>query len=151
MNLSTVYSKTGKGARALTAKSLSSEHIKVLSQINGKLNIGQLLEEIGKLSEAELEKILLILEQEEYIRAISDDEDMGSSSAFEVSSTIEVAEISAEEFMRVESEAHGIHTDDKVRQQQEAEARGLGPRRMKKSNVSLNKRHGNRKKRNVSC
>lgn len=123
MNLSTVYSKTGKGARALAAKTLSSEQSKVLSQINGKLNAGQLLEEIGKLSEAELEKILTSLEQEEYIRAVSDDEDMGSSSAFEVSSTIEVAEISAEEFMRVESEAHGINTDDKIRQQQEAEAR----------------------------
>lgn len=123
MNLSTVYSKTGKGARALASKSLSSEQSKVLSQVNGKLNAGQLLEEIGKFTEAELERILLSLEREEYIRAVSDDEDMGSTSGFEVSSVIEVAEISAEEFMKIESEAHGIHTEDKIRQQQEAEAR----------------------------
>lgn len=123
MNLSTVYSKTGKGARALASKSLSSEQSKVLSQVNGKLNAGQVLEEVGKFSEAELEKILHSLEREEYIRAVSDDEDMGSASGFEVSSVIEVAEISAEEFMKIESEAHGIHTEDKIRQQQEAEAR----------------------------
>lgn len=123
MNLSTVYSKTGKGARALTAKSLSPEQSKVLSQINGKLTAGQLLEEIDKFSEAELQRILDSLEQGEYIRAIHDEEDMGSSTAFEVSSTIEVAEISAEEFMKVESEAHGIDTDDKKRQLEEAQAR----------------------------
>ena len=124
MNLSMVYSKTGKGARALASKSLSPEQTKVLSKVNGKLSAGELLEEIGKLSEEALEKILGSLEQDEYIRAVSsDDAELDSGPGFEGSSVIEVAEISAEEFMRVESEAHGIHTEDKKRQQLEAEAR----------------------------
>ena len=124
MNLSMVYSKTGKGARALASKSLSPEQTKVLSKVNGKLSAGELLEEIGKLSEEALEKILGSLEQDEYIRAVSsDDAELDSGQGFEGSSVIEVAEISAEEFMRVESEAHDIHTEDKKRQQLEAEAR----------------------------
>ena len=124
MNLSTVYSKTGKGARALASKSLSSEQSKVLSRVNGKLDAGQLLAEIGKFSEAELGKILAELEQAELIHAVrGEHEDFGHHDGLEGAAVIEVAEISAEEFMRVESEAHGIHTEDKKRQQQEAEAR----------------------------
>lgn len=124
MNLSTVYSKTGKGARALASKSLSSDQAKVLSRVNGKLNAGQLMQEIGKFSEAELERILAGLEQAEMIHASSSEhEHFAEVGGFEGSAVIEVAEISAEEFMRVESEAHGIHTEDKQRQQLEAEAR----------------------------
>jgi hypothetical protein len=122
MNSSVIYSKTGKGTRAVTAKSkaLSAQALRLLSLIDGKSGIADLMTAIELSSEPQLQQILTQLEKEGYIRVV---DELAMSSDFDIRSPIEVAEISAEEFLRIQIAAEGKDDKAQAREQQEAEAR----------------------------
>lgn len=127
MNLSAIYSKTGKGARALAAKSksLSANAVRILSYIDGKTSAEAILPQLGKLPEHKFTEALAQLVNEGYIKEIDADYLTQSLSDFEIHTPIMVAEISAEEFMQIETAAEGINEEAKAREQAEAEARAL--------------------------
>lgn len=122
MNLSTVYRKTTKGARALATKSraLPSNSIRILSLMDGKSNAEAIMAET-KASESKFILALSQLLQEGYISAV----DPMSVSMFEmdIHTPIVVAEISAEEFFQIETAAQGGDAATREREQKEAEAR----------------------------
>ena len=122
MNSSVIYSKTGKGARAVTAKNkaLSAQALRLLSLVDGKSGIADLMAATENSSEAQLQQILTQLEDEGYIRSI---DELAMSSDFDIRSPIEVAEISPEEFMRIQIATEGEDDAAKTREQQEAELR----------------------------
>lgn len=127
MNLSAIYSKTGKGARALAAKSksLSANAMRVLSYIDGKTSAQDILPQLGKLSELKFSEVLTQLSEEGYIKEIDSDYLTQSLSDFEIHTPIMVAEISAEEFMQIESAAEGTNSETRAREQADAETRAL--------------------------
>ncbi|HZV97878.1 MAG TPA: AsmA-like C-terminal region-containing protein [Methylophilaceae bacterium] len=122
MNSPQIYSKTGKGARALSTKSktLSPHALRVLAHIDGKSDIQSIRETFNKLSDHQFTDIVTLLETEGYIRALADEL---SSSELDIRTPIEVAEISAEEFFQLEAEAHGVGTEAKAQEDQAAQAR----------------------------
>lgn len=73
MDLSfTVYSKTGKGTRALSskAKDLPNGALKVLPLIDGKTDAAAILGQLGKISEIDFRILLSQLEASGYIRSM---------------------------------------------------------------------------------
>jgi hypothetical protein len=122
MNLSTIYRKTTKGARALVTKSktLPSNSMRVLSHIDGKSNAETIMAET-KLSESKFILALSQLLQEDYIGEV--DLLAESFSELDIHTPIVVAEISAEEFHKIEAAAHGGDSATREREQKDAEAR----------------------------
>jgi hypothetical protein len=122
MNLSTVYRKTTKGARALATKSkaLPGNSIRILSLMDGKSNAEAIMAEI-KVSESKFILALSQLLQEGYISAV----DPMTVSLFDldIHTPIVVAEISAEEFFQIETAAQDGDAATREREQKEAEAR----------------------------
>lgn len=118
MNLSTIYRKTTKGARALAAKSktLSSNSMRVLSYIDDKSNAEAVMAET-KLSESRFILALSQLLHEDYISAAE------SFSELDIRTPIVVAEISVEEFFQIETAAQGGDSAIRAREQKEAAAR----------------------------
>ena len=125
MGLSTVYGKSGKGAQVLTGKSkaLPASSMRVLSQIDGKSNAGVILAALENFAERDLTQILAQLLDGGYIRIIADDAMKGFFADSDIASTIDVIEISAEEFLKTEASAHSLGSESKIRQQKEAETR----------------------------
>ncbi|OYY98528.1 MAG: hypothetical protein B7Y32_06500, partial [Methylophilales bacterium 16-45-7] len=74
MNLSTVYCRTSKGARALSLKNkvLPPSHIQVLTKTDGKLDAKSVMQVIGKLTEYQYTQILIQLINDGFIIAKSD-------------------------------------------------------------------------------
>ncbi|MGZ8983915.1 MAG: hypothetical protein ACXW11_08175 [Methylotenera sp.] len=72
MDLHTVYSKTAKASRTALpwVGGLSSQLKRVLSKVDGKLSVEGILLQSEKLSEQELQQILLKLENEGYIQRL---------------------------------------------------------------------------------
>src|SRR3989344_8578406 len=125
MKLSTIYGKSGKGAQVLTGKTkaLPANSMRVLSQVDGKSSAKAILAALENFTEKELTQILTQLLDGGYIRVIADDAMKDFFPESGIASTIDVVEISAEEFLKTEATAHGLHSDVKMRQQKEAEAR----------------------------
>src|SRR4051812_4958937 len=98
MNSSVIYSKTGKGTRAVTSKSkaLSPQALRLLSLIDGQSSIADFMVAIENSNEPQLQQILTQLENEGYTRVV---DELAMSSDFDIHKAIEVAEISAEEFL----------------------------------------------------
>jgi len=73
MDLNTVFSKTAKASRAPLpwVGGLSPQFKQVLSLVDGKQNVEEILRNSGKLAKSELQKILLKLEDDGYIQRIS--------------------------------------------------------------------------------
>jgi hypothetical protein len=71
MDLKTVYTKTGKGVLEVKSKSLPKDLGKVLSLIDGKSNVGDILGKGDKLPEAKVKEFLQKLETDGYIRIFS--------------------------------------------------------------------------------
>ncbi|WP_052177779.1 AsmA-like C-terminal region-containing protein [Methylotenera sp. G11] len=73
MDLNTVFSKTAKASRAPLpwVGGLSPQFKQVLSLVDGKQNVEEILRSSGKLAKSELQKILLKLEDDGYIQRIS--------------------------------------------------------------------------------
>jgi len=69
MNLTTVYTKTAKGITQVNQKSasLSRDLMKVLKLIDGKSNVGQILEK-AEMDSGPLEKALLTLTKDGFVR-----------------------------------------------------------------------------------
>jgi hypothetical protein len=122
MNLSTVYRKTTKGARALATKSkaLPGNSIRILSLMDGKSNAEAIMAEI-KVSESKFILALSQLLQEGYISAV--DPTTVSLFDLDIHTPIVVAEISAEEFFQIETAAQDGDAATREREQKEAEAR----------------------------
>ncbi|MDO8960952.1 MAG: AsmA-like C-terminal region-containing protein [Methylophilus sp.] len=74
MNLSTVYCRTSKGARALSLKNkvLPPSHIQVLTKTDGKLDAKSVMQAIGKLTEYQYTQILIQLINDGFVIAKSD-------------------------------------------------------------------------------
>lgn len=117
MDLSLIYSKTSKGARAVLSKgkALSSNSMLVLSRINGKTSAESILADL-QLTEQKFNQALSQLLDEAYIQVVQD----FMPSVFDLKSAIEVSEISTEEFLNL-----GLPEDpeDKTEEQLAAEAR----------------------------
>jgi hypothetical protein len=125
MSLSTIYSKTGKGAQVLTGKNkaLPADSMRVLSQIDGKSSAESILTELGKFTEQEFTQILTRLLEGGHIRIVADEIMQDFFPDSDIAASIDVMEISAEEFLKTEASAHGLDSETKVRQLKEAEAR----------------------------
>ncbi len=125
MSLSTVYGKTGKGAQVLTGKSkaLPRDSMRVLSHIDGKSNAGIILAALEDFSEQEFTQILTQLLDGGFVRIITDDAMKEFFADSGMASTIDVVEISIEEFLKTEASAHALDSEAKIRQQKEAEVR----------------------------
>lgn len=123
MNLSRVYNKTTKGARAVSSKTraLSGQHLRILSHINGKAPLESIFVEVGKLTEKKFDNIITELFEEGYIKVTTEDS-LLTPSQFEIRTPIVVEEISAEDFL---SAAVPDENEDakKEREQREAEQR----------------------------
>jgi hypothetical protein len=125
MSLSTIYSKTGKGAQVLTGKNkaLPADSMRVLSLINGESNAYTIHAQLGQLTEDELLQILARLLEGGHIRVVANENMQDFFSGSGSASTIDVMEISAEEFLKTEASAHDLNSETKIRQQKEAVAR----------------------------
>jgi len=73
MDLNTVFSKTAKASRAPLpwVGGLSPQFKQVLSLVDGKQSVEEILRQSGKIAKSELQKILLKLEDDGYIQRIS--------------------------------------------------------------------------------
>lgn len=111
MDLDTIYSKTGKGTRALSAKAkdLPKGALKVLPLIDSKTSAGEILNKLDKFTEVDLQILLTQLESGGYIRVLqaTDWEDTAPAPG---SSAIVVEELSTEDFLRSteEPDNHGL-------------------------------------------
>lgn len=76
MDLNIIFSKTPKASRAPLpwAGGLSAQFKQVLSHVDGKHSVEDILRKSGKLSSHELDKILIKLEQDGYIKRIGNDQ-----------------------------------------------------------------------------
>ena len=108
MNLSTkIYSKTGKGTRALSSKSLelSADALKVLSFIDSKTDSVTIMAQFEKLSENVFRALLSQLENGGYIRVINPPADDWGEDEFDYRTAMVVDEISAEDFFAFTTES----------------------------------------------
>ena len=71
MNLKTIYTKTGKGMLEMKNKDLPKDISRVLTLIDGKSSVGNLLSKDDKFTEVKLREVLKKLEDEGYIRVFS--------------------------------------------------------------------------------
>ena len=73
MDLKTIFNKTPKASRAPLpwVGGLSAQFKQILSYIDGKQNVEEILHKAGKLSINELHKILIKLEEDGYIKRVS--------------------------------------------------------------------------------
>jgi hypothetical protein len=73
MDLKTIYSKTPKASRAPLpwVGGLSAQFKQILSHVDGKQSVEDILPKAGKLSIHELHKVLLKLEEDGYIKRVS--------------------------------------------------------------------------------
>lgn len=106
MDLSKIYSKTGKGTRALSAKAkeLPKHALKVLPLIDSTTSVRDILAKLGKFSETDLHIVLTQLESGGYIRALQDDNWDADSAQPANASSIVVEEVSHEDFFRIADE-----------------------------------------------
>jgi hypothetical protein len=102
MDLSKIYSKTGKGTRALSAKAkeLPKHALKVLPLIDSTTSVRDILAKLGKFSETDLHIVLTQLESGGYIRALQDDNWDDDNAQPANASSIVVEEVSHEDFLR---------------------------------------------------
>ena len=71
MNLKTIYTKTGKGMLEMKNKDLPKDISRILTLIDGKSSVGNLLSKDDKLTEVKLREMLKKLETEGFIRIFS--------------------------------------------------------------------------------
>lgn len=97
--------------------------MRVLLQIDSKSNAGVILAALENFTEQELTQILTQLLDGGYIRIIADDVMKEFFTDSGIASTIDVVEISAEEFLKTEASAHSLDSEVKIRQPKEVGAR----------------------------
>ncbi|MGH8750418.1 MAG: hypothetical protein ACREUV_01785 [Burkholderiales bacterium] len=71
MDSKTVYSKTGKGVLEVKNKSLPKDLSRILSLVDGKSNVGNILDKESKLPEAKVKELLQKLETDGYTKIFS--------------------------------------------------------------------------------
>jgi hypothetical protein len=127
MDLSKIYSKTGKGTRALSAKAkdLPKYALKVLPLIDSTTSVRDILAKLGKFSETDLHIVLTQLESGGYIRALQDDNwDVDSAQPANASSIV-VEEVSHEDFLRSADDGPATVSPEPQPTQPEAEDAAL--------------------------
>lgn len=146
MDLSLKYSKTSKGAKAVLAKSraLPSSYMLVLSNIDGKTPASVLQEKL-QLNEEKFTQALSQLLDEAYIQIV---QDFGPS-IFDLRSAMEVSEISAEEFFKLElPEETTIKTQEQI--EAEERARLYAEEQARKETLAREQEEAERKLLNVT-
>ena len=71
MNLKTIFTKTGKGMLEMKNKALPKDISRILTLVDGKSSVGNLLDKDDKLTEGKLREMLKKLEDDGYIRIFS--------------------------------------------------------------------------------
>lgn len=101
-----IYSKTGKGARALASKSrdLSADALRLLSFIDSKTETPAIFDHMDKLSEDQFQTLLSELERDGYIRLLTN-RDWGLEDDFDYRTGMVVDELSVEDFIALNSSA----------------------------------------------
>jgi len=126
MDLTTkIYSKTGKGTRALSTKpkGLPTGALKVLPLIDSKTNAAAVLAKLDKFSETDLLLLLARLERDGYIRAIHE-ENWGldeQNTGYQTAMIVE--ELTEDDFFRTEEKAETDSATVLMREETERTAR----------------------------
>lgn len=96
----TIYSKTGKGSRALSAKSkeLSAQALKVLAAVDSKSDADAIYSRLDRISDTDFRIALAQLENGGYIRALQKSSWDTEEHQSDYSSSIVVEEVSADDF-----------------------------------------------------
>lgn len=152
LDLSMVYGKTGKGAMAMSSKSksLPSNLMRILSLVDGKSSVEELLAANPKLSDFTLDQALSQLANDGYIKVLRS----GPSTVFALGSkgpsTILVAEADVEEFFAAQQKMEAISiakANADAQQSDEFKAREIAADRARNDAVELLLREGEEKAR----
>lgn len=122
---SKIYSKTGKGTRALSTKpkGLPPGALKVLPLIDSKTDVAAILAKLDKFSETDLLLVLARLERDGYIRAIHE-ENWGldeQNTGYQTAMIVE--ELTEDDFFRTEEKTETDSTTVLMREETEQKAR----------------------------
>lgn len=151
-DLSAVYGKTGKGAMAVTSKSknLPSDLMRILSLVDGRSSIEELLAANTKLSDFVLDQALTQLAGDGYVKVLRS----GPSTVFALGSrgpsTILVAETDVEEFFAAQQKMEALSTAKASAETQRADefkTREIASDRARNEAVELLLREGEEKAR----
>lgn len=126
MDLTTkIYSKTGKGTRALSTKpkGLPTGALKVLPLIDSKTDAAAILAKLDKFSETDLLLILARLERDGYIRAIHEDNWGLDEQNTGYQTAMVVEELTEDDFFRTEEKAETDSATVLMREETERTAR----------------------------
>lgn len=126
MDLTTkIYSKTGKGTRALSTKpkGLPTGALKVLPLIDSKTNAAAVLAKLDKFSETDLLLLLARLERDGYIRAIHEENWGLDEQNTGYQTTMIVEELTEDDFFRMEEKAETDSATVLMREETEQKAR----------------------------
>lgn len=129
MDLNTVFTKTSKGAMEVTGKSreLSREQSRVLNLVDGKSNVGEILDRAGRMSENKLQEVLSRLASDGFIRVLRGNQHTQLAEDFGFSSTIIVDEANTQAFFEAQA-ALERNTEERAAQakaQKESEREAL--------------------------
>ena len=125
MDLTTkIYSKTGKGTRALSTKpkGLPTGALKVLPLIDSKTNAAAVLAKLDKFSETDLLLLLARLERDGYIRAIHEENWGLDEQNTGYQTTMIVEELTEDDFFRMEENAETDSATVLMREETEQKA-----------------------------
>ncbi|MEZ0245912.1 MAG: AsmA-like C-terminal region-containing protein [Methylophilaceae bacterium] len=126
MDLTTkIYSKTGKGTRALSTKpkGLPTGALKVLPLIDSKSDVATILAKLDKFSETDLLLILARLERDGYIRAIHEENWGLDEQNTGYQTTMIVEELTEDDFFWMEEKADTDSATVLMREETEQKAR----------------------------
>lgn len=136
MDLSLIYSKTSKGMRVLAGKSraLPSNLMRALSLIDGKSTVSAILAQSDNFTEQELSLAFTQLENEGYLKVLKTSDPDLLWQEQETFSTMEVSEVSVEEFLKIKSESEGRGREEAAAQaEKEAEAKEAAARKIREA------------------
>lgn len=104
MDLNTVFTKTSKGAMEVAGKSrdLSREQSRILTLVDGKSTIGEILDKAGRMSQGKLEQLLGALASEGFIRILRGGGQTHLAEELGFSSTIIVDEANTQAFFEAQ-------------------------------------------------
>ena len=106
MDLNTVYTKTSKGAMEVAGKSreLSREQSRILTFIDGKSSVGEILDKAGRISQGKLEHVLGSLLSIGFIRVLKGSGQTHLAEDLGFSSTIIVDEANTQAFFEAQAD-----------------------------------------------
>lgn len=114
MDLNTVFTKTSKGAMEVAGKSreLSREQSRILTLVDGKSTIGEILDKAGRMTQGKLEQLLGALAADGFIRILRGSGQTHLVEELGFSSTIIVDEANTQAFF----EAQAAHAQRALKQ-----------------------------------